>query len=104
MKVTLSWMREFAPDNNPAAFVGVVLAYAALLLLGPGAYLLVFTTLFLVRIVNRTTGLAPRLLREPAQWLTPEQELQLYTRVAHCNRDPALGIRYHPSTSLTRLR
>ncbi|MEH6581382.1 MAG: AraC family transcriptional regulator ligand-binding domain-containing protein [Halioglobus sp.] len=39
------------------------------------------------------TGLATRLLTEPAQWLTPEQELLLYTRIAHCNNDPALGIR-----------
>ncbi len=46
------------------------------------------------------TGLAPRLLREPAQWLTPEQELQLYTRVAHCNSDPGLGIRVGRSLNL----
>ena len=39
------------------------------------------------------TGLAARLLSEPAQWLTPEQELLLYTRIAHCNDDPGLGIR-----------
>ena len=43
--------------------------------------------------ILRGTGLAPRLLREPAQWLTTEQELLLYTRIAHCNSDPALGIR-----------
>lgn len=39
------------------------------------------------------TGLAPRLLSEPAQWLTPEQELLLYTRIANLNVDPSLGIR-----------
>ena len=39
------------------------------------------------------TGLAPRLLQKPAQSLTPEQELLLYVRIAHCNRDPALGVR-----------
>mgnify|MGYP001816717683 FL=1 len=39
------------------------------------------------------TGLPRRLLTETAQLLTPEQELLLYTRIAHCNRDPGLGVR-----------
>lgn len=39
------------------------------------------------------TGMPERLLRETAQMLTPEQELVLYTRIAHCNQDPFLGIR-----------
>lgn len=39
------------------------------------------------------TGVPERLLRETAQLLTPEQELQLYTQIAQCNRDPFLGIR-----------
>ena len=39
------------------------------------------------------TGVPVRLLRDPAQLLTPEQELVLYTRIAHFNRDPALGVR-----------
>lgn len=39
------------------------------------------------------TGLPRRLLTDTAQLLTPEQELLLYTRIAHCNRDPGLGVR-----------
>ncbi|MEH6593143.1 MAG: AraC family transcriptional regulator ligand-binding domain-containing protein, partial [Halioglobus sp.] len=39
------------------------------------------------------TGVPERLLRDIAQLLTPEQELLLYTRIAHLNRDPSLGVR-----------
>ena len=44
------------------------------------------------RIVEGT-GIPERLLRETAQLLTPEQELQLYTRIARYNSDPFLGVR-----------
>lgn len=57
-----SWAlaRELDPDDNPAAFIAMaVAAYAALAVDSPGI-LIVFTTLGLVRIVNRSTGLASR--------------------------------------------
>ncbi len=60
--VFASWAlaRELAPDDNPGAFVSVALAFAAHVLLGATSVLLLFLTLFLVRIVNRSTGLAAR--------------------------------------------
>jgi len=48
--------RELAPDDNPAAFVAMALAVAAVLWLGPHSVLPLFVALFLTRIVNRTTG------------------------------------------------
>lgn len=53
--------RELAPDDDPAAFVATLLAFTALVAYRDVSLLLLFTTLFLVRIVNRSTGLAPRL-------------------------------------------
>jgi hypothetical protein len=52
--------RELAPDDNPAAFVSVALAFVALPLIVPLSFLVLFTTMFLVRIVNRTVGLPAR--------------------------------------------
>ena len=51
--------RELAPDDNPAAFVAMALAVAQAFF-GADSVLLVFVALFLVRIVNHSTGLAPR--------------------------------------------
>jgi hypothetical protein len=51
--------RELAPDDNPAAFIAMALGVAQILV-GTDSVLLVFVALFLVRVVNRTTGLAPR--------------------------------------------
>ena len=48
--------RELAPDDNPAAFVAVALAFGLFLVLPPPDLLLLFTTLLLVRIVNRSVG------------------------------------------------
>ncbi len=53
--------REMAPDDNPAAFVGAVLAFIALWWLPSPSLLLLFTALALSRIVNRSTGLTARL-------------------------------------------
>lgn len=50
--------RELAPDDNPAAFVSMLLAVAACTFLPVATVLPLFVTLFLLRIVNRTTGLA----------------------------------------------
>jgi len=46
------------------------------------------------------TGMPARLLENPAQRLTLEQELALYTRIARCNTDPLLGIRTGARLSL----
>lgn len=57
--------REIDPDNQASAFVSLALAVLVMLLLGPGstqyALLILFTTLGLVRQVNRSTGLEARL-------------------------------------------
>lgn len=56
-----SWAltRELAPDDNPAAFIAMALAIA-MTFVGTDSVLLLFVALFLARIVNRTTGLAPK--------------------------------------------
>ncbi len=47
------------------------------------------------------TGVSPRALADPAQRLTLEQELELYTRISHRNTDPLLGIRVGRRLSLS---
>jgi hypothetical protein len=57
-----SWAlaRELDPDDHVAAFISMAAAiFAALLVDAPGI-LIVFTTLGLIRVVNRSTGLAAR--------------------------------------------
>jgi hypothetical protein len=49
--------RELAPDDNPAAFIGMAFAFASFSLVADPSLLLPFVALFLVRIVNRSTGL-----------------------------------------------
>ena len=53
--------RELAPDNNAAAFVSMALGFAALTVVEPLAFLVLFATMFLVRVVNRTVGPPARL-------------------------------------------
>ena len=53
--------RELAPDDNPAAFVSVGLAFATWLLAGAPSLLILFVTLFLARVINRTVGLPARI-------------------------------------------
>jgi hypothetical protein len=53
--------RELTPDDNPAAFVSMALAFVVLPLVAPLSFLVLFTTMFLVRIVNRTVGLPARI-------------------------------------------
>ena len=53
--------RELVPDDNPAAFLSMVLAFATLLLVDSPSLLLLVATLLLVRIVNRSVGLAARI-------------------------------------------
>ena len=47
------------------------------------------------------TGVTPRLLADPGQRLTLRQELEIYTRIAHRNTDPLLGIRVGRRLSLS---
>lgn len=49
--------RELSPDDNPGAFIGMSFAFAGFILLNDASLLLPFVALFLVRIVNRSTGL-----------------------------------------------
>ncbi len=58
---TWALARELAPDHDRAAFVSMGLGLAIALLLNQPGLLLLFNTLFLVRIVNRSTGLAAKL-------------------------------------------
>ncbi len=53
--------RELAPDDNPAAFICMVLAFLVYLLSPGSSILLLFVALALSRILNRSTGLAPRM-------------------------------------------
>ena len=57
-----SWAlaRELFPDDNPAAFVSMALAILAALSFDSPGILILFATLGLVRIVNRSTGMAAR--------------------------------------------
>ena len=50
----LAW--ELFPDDNPAAFISMVLALLAALAFDSPGILIVFATLGLVRMVNRSTG------------------------------------------------
>ncbi len=58
-----SWAlaRELAPDDNAAAFISMFLAFATLRFDIP-SLLFLFTALFMVRMVNRSTGLPARYL------------------------------------------
>ena len=57
-----SWAlaRELDPDDNPAAFISLAAGLLVALALDSPGVLVVFVTLGLARIVNRTTGLAAR--------------------------------------------
>jgi len=54
-----SWAvtRELAPDDNAAAFASMALAFVANLFFPAASVLPLFAALFLVRVVNRSTGL-----------------------------------------------
>ena len=57
-----SWAlaRELYPDDNPAAFMSMAAGLLAALAVDSAGLLVVFATLGLVRIVNRSTGLPAR--------------------------------------------
>ena len=52
--------RELDPDDNPVAFISLVCAMLVALTVSSPGVLIVFVTLGLVRIVNRSTGLPAR--------------------------------------------
>lgn len=52
--------RELDPDDNPVAFISLVCAMLVALTVSSPGVLIVFVTLGLVRIVNRSTGLTAR--------------------------------------------
>jgi hypothetical protein len=52
--------RELDPDDHTAAFISMAAAVFAALVVDHPGLLIVFTTLGLVRVVNRTTGMAAR--------------------------------------------
>ncbi len=58
----LSWAlaRELAPDHDLAAFLAMALAVTVTLFVAHPALVLLFNALLLVRMVNRSTGLAAR--------------------------------------------
>jgi len=66
-----SWAlaRELDPDDNPAAFISLACAMVVALTVNSPGILIVFVTLGLVRIVNRSTGLAARRLDSAALML-----------------------------------
>ncbi|MGB3051364.1 MAG: hypothetical protein WBB42_10225 [Polyangiales bacterium] len=49
--------RELVPDDNPGAFNSLVLSFGSFVVVDDTSLLLPFVALFLVRIVNRSTGL-----------------------------------------------
>jgi hypothetical protein len=57
-----SWAlaRELDPDDSPAAFISMAVAVAVALIVADPGILVVFATLALVRIVNRSTGMMAR--------------------------------------------
>lgn len=63
-----SWAlaRELDPDDNPAAFISMACAMVVALTVSSPGVLIVFVTLGLVRIVNRSTGLTARRLDSAA--------------------------------------
>ena len=53
------------------------------------------------RSILAGSGVSAKALADPAQRLTLEQELELYTRIARANSDPLLGVRVGRRLSLS---
>lgn len=58
---TWALARELLPDDHVAAFISMALGFLAALVFQHPGLLMLFTTLGLVRVVNRSTGLRARL-------------------------------------------
>jgi hypothetical protein len=76
--------RELAPDDNPAAFVSMGLGFLTLPLVMPLSFLVLFTTMLLIRIVNRTAGSPARVTDSVAITL-------LVFAVMHFTGNPVFG-------------
>ncbi|MFO7867405.1 MAG: hypothetical protein R6V02_11440 [Candidatus Aminicenantes bacterium] len=61
--VFLAWAlgRELDPDHNPSAFIGMGISFVLIIFLGLPCLVLMFWLLIAVRILNRTTGLPPKI-------------------------------------------
>lgn len=57
---TWALARELLPDDQAGAFVSMAMGFLAAMAFSRPGLLVLFTTLLLVRVVNRSTGLAPR--------------------------------------------
>jgi pimeloyl-ACP methyl ester carboxylesterase len=58
--------REIAPDDNPAAFVSMALAFVTLLFFPDVSVLPLFTAIMLARILNRSVGVPPTVVDSAA--------------------------------------
>ena len=79
--------RELDPDDTPAAFLGAGVAMLAMALVAAPGVLIVYVTLGLVRMVNRSSGLRARrsdsvVLTVVAIWLMYAMASPLYGLVA----------------------
>ena len=87
-----SWAltRELVPDDDPAAFVSMVASLGAIWIFERPGVLILFATMGLVRLVNRTVGLPPRrsdsvvvlLFALIVAWVTPSPWFALVAAVA----------------------
>lgn len=77
--------RELAPDDNPAAFVSMALAFTASLMVDSPSLLLLFATLGMARIVNHTVG-------PPARLTDSVVVLGLVLATAWITRSPVLPV------------
>ena len=57
---TWALARELMPDDHVSAFISMALGFAATLVFAAPGLLVVFATLLLVRVLNRSSGLAPQ--------------------------------------------
>jgi hypothetical protein len=83
----VSWAlaRELAPDDNPAAFVSMALAYATFLAIPHTSIMLVFVAVTLVRILNRSVGIPARVVDSVAIVLVVGWTI-------YSNRNPLLAV------------
>lgn len=77
--------RELVPDDNPTAFVSMALAFATFLVVDSHSLSLLVTTLFLVRIVNRSVGL-------PARITDSILVIMLVTATVYSTHSPLFGV------------
>jgi hypothetical protein len=64
VSVFIAWAlgRELDPDHNSSAFIGMGLSFVLIFFLGLPRLAMVFWLLIAVRILNRSTGISPKIL------------------------------------------